>query len=39
MIVTKSAIAKQMGTSERMIQQHYGHDEIRDYEEELRGVE
>ena len=31
------ALAKQMGTSERMIQQHYGHDEISDYEEELRG--
>lgn len=33
------ALAKQMGTSERMIQQHYGHDEIGDYEDELRGVE
>ena len=33
------ALAKQMGTSERMIQQHYGHDEISDYEDELRGVE
>lgn len=32
------ALAKQMGTSERMIQQHYGHDEIDDYEEELRGI-
>jgi len=31
------ALAKQMGTSERMIQQHYGHDEIVDYEDELRG--
>jgi hypothetical protein len=33
------ALAKQMGTSERMIQQHYGHDEISDYEDELRGLE
>ena len=31
------ALATQMGTSERMIQQHYGHDEIVDYEDELRG--
>ncbi len=31
------ALAKQMGTSERMIQQHYGHDEIVDYEDELLG--
>ena len=31
------ALAKQMGTSERMIQQHYGRDEIVDYREELRG--
>ena len=31
------ALAKQMGTSEQMIQQHHGHDEIVDYREELRG--
>jgi len=31
------ALAMQMGTSERMIQRHYGHDEIADYVEELRG--
>ena len=31
------ALAKQMGTSERMIQQHYGHDEIVDYEDQLLG--
>ena len=31
------ALAEQMGTSERMIQQHYGHDEIVDYEDELLG--
>ena len=31
------ALAKQMGTSERMMQQHYGHNEIVDYEGELLG--
>ena len=31
------ALAIQKGTSERMIQQHYGQDEIVDYEDELRG--
>jgi integrase len=34
---TPRALAIQMGTSERMIQLYYGHDEIHDYEEELRG--
>jgi integrase len=34
---TMRALAMQMGTSERMIQRHYGHDEIMDYEDELRG--
>lgn len=33
------ALAKQMGTSERMIERHYGHDEIIDYREELVGSE
>ena len=31
------ALAQQMNTNERMIQQQYGHDEIVDYREELRG--
>ena len=31
------ALAKQMGTSERMIHRHYGHDAIEDYREELVG--
>ena len=31
------ALAMQMGTSEKMINEHYGHDEILDYEDELRG--
>jgi len=30
------ALAMQMGTSEKMMQRHYGHDEIMDYEEELQ---
>lgn len=30
-------LAKQMGTSEKMIQAHYGHDAIEDYRDELRG--
>jgi len=29
------ALSKQMGTSERMIERHYGHDQILDYREEL----
>ena len=32
-------LAMQMGTSERMIQEHYGHDQILDYEDELAGGE
>ena|GEM_PF-6169711 len=32
-------LAIQMGTSERMIQEHYGHDQIHDYERELAGGE
>jgi hypothetical protein len=31
------ALCKQMGTSERMIEQHYGDDAILDYAEELLG--
>jgi integrase len=30
-------LAKQMGTSEKMIHAHYGHDAIEDYRDELRG--
>jgi hypothetical protein len=30
-------LAKQMGTSEKMIHIHYGHDAIEDYRDELRG--
>ncbi len=30
-------LAKQMGTSEKMIHAHYGHDVIEDYRDELRG--
>lgn len=29
------ALAKQMGTSQRMIEQHYGHDVVEDYKDEL----
>ena len=29
------ALAKQMGTSEKMIEKHYGHDVVEDYREEL----
>jgi integrase len=29
------ALSKQMGTSERMIERHYGHDQILDYRDEL----
>lgn len=32
------ALSKQMGTSERMIERHYGHDQIEDYRQELAGV-
>lgn len=32
------ALSKQMGTSERMIERHYGHDSIEDYREELAGI-
>jgi hypothetical protein len=32
------ALAMQMGTSEQMIQRHNGHDDIMDYEDELRGL-
>lgn len=31
------ALAKQMGTSEKMIEKHYGHDVLEDYREELVG--
>lgn len=31
------ALSKQMGTSQKMIEQHYGHDVIEDYREELLG--
>ena len=34
-----SGLAMQMGTSERMIQEHYGHDQILDYQDELAGGE
>ena len=30
-------LALQMGTSERMIRAHYGHDSVEDYRDELRG--
>jgi hypothetical protein len=29
------ALAKQMGTSEKMIERHYGHDVVEDYRQEL----
>ena len=35
---TTRALAKQMGTSQRMIEKHYGHDEIEDYRDELSGL-
>lgn len=35
--ITTEALAKQMGTSPRMIQAHYGHDTVEDYRDELRG--
>lgn len=31
------ALAKQMGTSEKMIEQHYGHDDATDYRAEILG--
>ena len=31
------ALAKQMGTSEKMIERHYGHDVVEDYRDELAG--
>ena len=34
---TQEVLAKQMGTSTRMIQAHYGHDTVEDYRDELRG--
>ena len=34
---TVRALAKQMGTSERMIERHYGHDVVEDYRAELVG--
>ena len=35
--ITVEALAKQMGTSPKMIQAHYGHDTVEDYRDELRG--
>jgi hypothetical protein len=32
---TMRALSQQMGTSEKMIQRHYGHDQIEDYRDEL----
>lgn len=34
---TTRALAKQMGTSEKMIEQHYGHDDATDYRYEIIG--
>ena len=34
---TTHVLALQMGTSERMLNQHYGHDSVLDYRRELRG--
>ena len=34
---TMEALAKQMGTSPRMIEMYYGHDDVEDYRDELRG--
>lgn len=34
--ITVEALAKQMGTSPKMIQAHYGHDTVEDYRDELR---
>ena len=35
--ISTHVLALQMGTSERMIRAHYGHDSIEDYRLELRG--
>ena len=35
--ISTHVLSLQMGTSERMIRAHYGHDSIEDYREELRG--
>lgn len=35
--ITQDVLAKQMGTSPRMIQAHYGHDTVEDYRDELAG--
>jgi hypothetical protein len=35
--ISTHVLALQMGTSERMIRAHYGHDSIEDYRVELRG--
>ena len=35
--VSVRTLVKQMDTSERMINAHYGHDDIEDYRDELRG--
>ena len=37
--ISMRGLAMQMGTSERMIDEHYGHDQILDYEDELAGGE
>jgi len=34
---TMEALAKQMGTSPKMIEMYYGHDDVEDYRDELRG--
>ena len=36
-VFSGTILAMQMGTSERMIQERYGHDQILDYENELAG--
>jgi integrase len=35
--ISTHVLSLQMGTSERMIRAHYGHDSIEDYRQELRG--
>ena len=35
--ISVHVLALQMGTSERMIRAHYGHDTVEDYRDELRG--
>ncbi len=37
--ITARMLAKQMGTSEKMIEAHYGHDVVEDYRDELLGEE